>query len=105
MRNGPGAGDIKNTTHLGTLSGGTDGEQPMLQWILCSEAQPTVWDNAQYPQYSTYLPDGTCVPLTAENDYTVLGDYKQSATPIDRLKKIFEDIGQIFSLLIQMLRG
>ena len=96
---------IKNSSHIGTLSGGTDGEQPLLMWLLCSETQPTVWDNALYPQYSTYLPDGTCVPLTAENDYSVLGDFKQSDGLIDRFRKIMEDYKKIFSLLIRLLKN
>ena len=96
---------IKNSTHLGTLSGGTDGEQPLMQWLLESEGQPTVWDDARYPQYSTYLPDGTCVSLTAENDYSVLGDFKQSEDPIARIRKIAEDIQKIFSLLAQMIKN
>ena len=95
---------IKNSTHLGTLSGSTDGEQPMLMWILRSETQPTVWDDPRYPQYSTYLPDGSCVPLTAENDYSVLGDYKQSENLLERIKKIFEDIKTIFSLQIRLIK-
>lgn len=96
---------IKNSTHLGTLSGGTDGEQPLINWILRSENQPTVWDDEQYPQYNTYLPDGTCVPLTAENDYSVLGDYQQSEKLTDRFKKILEDIRRIFTLLIRMIQA
>ena len=96
---------IKNSTHIGTLSGGVEGEQAMTNWVLSREGQPTVWDNADYPQFNTYLPDGSCVPLTAENDWSVLGDYSRSADIIERIKKIFEDLGRIFSLLIEMIRG
>ena len=77
----------------------------MLYRLLRCESQPTVWDNAQYPQYSTYLPDGTCAPLTAENDYSVLGDFKQSQSLLDRFRKILEDYRRIFSLLIQMIKN
>ncbi len=96
---------IKNSPHMGTFFYGTDGEKPLLQWILTSEDQPTVWDNELYPQFSVYLIDGSCVPLTTENDWSVYGDCKQSDGPIERIKKIVEDIKRIFELLIEIIRG
>lgn len=95
---------IKNSTHLGTLSGGTDGEQPLLLWLLTRETQPSVWDDPAFPQYMTYLPDGTCAPLTAETNWSVLGNYKKEDGFLARLKRIFADWKQIFSLLVQSVK-
>lgn len=93
---------IKNSTHLGTLSGGTGGEQPLLFWLLTQETQPTVWDDPAFPQYMTYLPDGSCVPLTAENDWSALGDYTKETGMLNRIKRIFADWKKIFSLLFRI---
>ena len=93
---------IKNSTHLGTLSGGTGGEQPLLFWLLTQDTQPTVWDDPAYPQYMTYLPDGTCAPLTAETNWSVLGSYMREDGFLTRLKRIFADWKRIFSLLFQI---
>lgn len=93
---------IKNSTHLGTLSGGTDGEQPLLFWLLTQDAQPTVWDDPAFPQYMTYLPDGSCVPLTAETDWSVLGNYTRESGFLPRIRRIFADWKRIFSLLFRI---
>lgn len=95
---------IKNSTHLGTLSGAIDGEQPLLRWILTCEIQPTVWDDPAYPQYMTYLPDGTCAPLTAETDWSVLGDYTRKEGFLARLQQIFADLKKIMTLLFQSIK-
>ena len=45
------------------------------------------------------------VPLTAENDDSVLGDFKQSEGLIERFRKIMEDYKKIFSLLIWLIKN
>lgn len=85
-------------------SGGTDGEQPLLLWLLTRETQPSVWDDPAFPQYMTYLPDGTCATLTAEMNWSVLGNYKKEDGFLARLKRIFADWKQIFSLLVQSVK-
>ena len=93
---------IKNSTHLGTLSGGTDGEQPLLFWLLTQETQPTVRDDPAFPQFMTYLPDGSCVPLTAENDWSALGDYTRETGLQNRIRRILADWKRIFALLFRI---
>ena len=77
----------------------------MMQWLLTSEQQPTVWDDPSFPQYLSYFPDGSFGPLTAENDWTVLGDYQKKDSLIERIKKIFEDFRLICKLLWELIRN
>lgn len=95
---------IKNSSHLGTLTGSTTREDEMMQWILCSEQQPTVWDNTEFPQFMSYFDDGTMGPLTAENDWSISGDYQKKQSIFDRIKKIFEDLRRIFEILVEMTK-
>ena len=94
---------IKNSSHLGTLTGGTECEDQLMQWLLTKENQPTVWDNPDYPQYLSYFPDGAFGPLTAENDWSILGDYQRGGL-IDRLKKILEDYVRLFKAMFGLLK-
>ena len=96
---------IKNSNHSASLSGGTDAEKPMLQWLLTAEGQPTVWDDPAYPQFCVYLPDGTFAPLTAENDWSMLGDFRRTGSLWERIKKIFADFGKILSILYRLIRA
>ena len=96
---------IKNSSHLGTLTGDTGCEDTMMQWLLTSEQQPTVWDDPSFPQYLSYFPDGSFGPLTAENAWTVLGDYQKKDSLIERIKKIFEDFRLICKLLWELIRN
>ena len=96
---------IKNSSHLGTLTGSTGCEDEMMQWILTREQQPTVWDDPAYPQYLSYFADGTFGPLTAENDWSILGDYQKKTNPLDRLKKIFEDYVRLFKAIFGLLKN
>ena len=81
--------------------------------MIIALALPVLIGSFSLPAFAAEAPQvdviaysmGTCVPLTAENDYSVLGDYKQSQSLLDRLKKIIEDYRRIFSLLIQMIRN
>lgn len=95
---------IKNSSHLGTLTGDTGCENELMQWLLTNETQPTVWDNPEYPQYLSYFADGTFGPLTAENDWSILGDYQKKSSLIDRLKKILEDYVRLFKALFGLLK-
>ena len=96
---------IKNSSHLGTLTGDTSCENGLLQYLVASDVQPTVWDNPDYPQYLSYFDDGTLAPLTAENDWSSLGDYAKKDSIIERFKKIFEDIRRLFELLFSLMKG
>lgn len=68
---------IKNSSHLGTLTGDTSRENDLMQWLLTSETQPTVWDRAEYPQFMSYFADGSFGPLTAENNLVVAGRFRE----------------------------
>ena len=97
---------IKNSTHIDTIAGKpetTVGEQKMLQWILCADGQPTVWDNPDYPQYMVYLADGSLAPLTAENDCSILGNTTRGATFRTQMQRILQDLRRICTLMLKRM--
>ncbi len=98
---------IKNSTHLDTIAGKpetTVDEQHMLQWILCADGQPTVWDNPAYPQYMVYLADGSLAPLTAENDCAVIGNTTREATVPERIQRILADLRNMLTLPFKAIK-
>ncbi len=98
---------IKNSMHTDTVTAQplkTVEEQQMLQWLLCAEKQPTVWDNPAYPQFMVYLPDGHLAPLTAENNCDLLGNTVREETFPAQLKRILADLRQIVILPFKTIK-
>ena len=98
---------VKNSSHTDTITGvpfKTRQEQQMLQWILCADGQPTVWDNPDYPQYMVYLPDGSLAPLTAENNCDILGNRVREEGFAAQTQKIAADLLHMVKVLFQAVK-
>ena len=95
---------IKNASHLEMLTGSTEIDEPLIDFILCAEGQPTVWDRAEYPQFLICTESHELEPMTAENDYSKLGDYKKPAF-FARFRNFFADVKKLFSLLFAVIKG
>ena len=79
----------------------TPAQWELIRFIFASEEQPTVSDNATYPQFLISISEDEIVPLTAEND---TGKYGQSTEKVslydmivNTIKKIFDYIKNLFA--------
>ena len=98
---------VKNSSHTDTITSvplKTRQEQQMLQWILCADGQPTVWDNPAYPQYMVYLPDGSLAPLTAENNCDILGNRVREEGFAAQAQQIVADLRYMVTVLFQAVK-
>ena len=98
---------IKNSMHTDTITAKpemTQEEQKMLQWILCSKKQPTVWDNPEYPQFMVYLPDGSLAPLTEENNCDILGNTVREETTPARIQRVLDDLKHVGLVALKSIK-
>lgn len=98
---------IKNSMHTDTVTAQpmkTKDEMQMLQWLLCAEKQPTVWDDPEYPQYMVYLPNGHLAPLTEENNCDLLGNTTRETTFPGRITRILADLRQMLILPFKTIK-
>ena len=76
--------------------------------LFDSDAQPTVWDFPEYPQFLVYTAEEELVPLTPETDVSIVTVPEKGETFFSRLKKVFRSFDRIvralFGMLMQALR-
>lgn len=81
----------------------TAAQWELIRFIFASEAQPTVNDSEEYPQYLISLSDDEIVPLTTEND---TGKYGQSTQVGENLfEKIINIIKAFFNTVKTFFAG
>ncbi len=94
---------IKNTTHLNKHTDNPLTEYGFFDWLFAADGASSV-QSETYPQYLVKLPDDSVVPLTAESDYNILGDYRRKSGFFVRVKKILADYKQLLVLLFALMK-
>ena len=94
---------IKNTTHLNNYTEDPDTVYGFFDWLFAADGASSV-QNETYPQFLVEQPDRSVVPLSADTDYNILGDYRRENGFFVRLKKILTDYRQLIVLLFALIR-
>ena len=94
---------IKNTTHLNRHKEDPDTVYGFFDWLFAADGASSV-QNETYPQFLVEKPDRSVVPLSADTDYNILGDYRRENGFFVRLKKILTDYRQLIVLLFALIR-
>ena len=94
---------IKNTTHLNNYTEDPDSVFGFFDWLFAADGASSV-QNETYPQFLVEKPDQSVVPLTADTDYNILGDYRRENGFFVRLKKILADYRQLIVLLFALMK-
>lgn len=94
---------MKNSTHIQLGSINPTCEDELFNYLFGPGKGKTV-HNDVYPQYLVKLADESVVPLTADTDYSAIGDYHRDDSFGARLKKLFADQKQLLHLLFALVR-
>lgn len=94
---------IKNTTHLNRHTEDPDTVYGFFDWLFAVDGASSVQDET-YPQFLVEQPDRSVVPLSADTDYNILGDYRRENGFFVRLKKILADYRQLIVLLFALMK-